>query len=175
MKEKCVCEKFMELWAASSEDLQRLIYTLTCKDQCAMEEIFANVLKTSYYDLCLMYDPHQWVKQIYEIVKREAGRFYSVNTSILNNLDEPEIDPELWSFCKLSDIYQACFRNGIITSGFINQLTIEEQQIILLVYYYDLSLKEISAILHISCGIVKTIHFRGMYKLMRLCNVKENL
>lgn len=169
MKEDKLKHKlFEEICNIYSKDLQRFIYSLTRKDQYAMEEIFQNTLIEAYQGLERLREIDKMKSWIYSIAKAEARRYYSKNQNVLfvNDIAE-NIQDNIFYESNFDDFTKMIEDKELIIL-LLNKLSEEEQQIYILHYYYDIPLKEISKILHINYNTIKTTHVRGLSKFKKL-------
>jgi len=148
-----------------SGDLQRFIYTLTRKDQFAMEEIYQNTMLGALKGLNFLRDSSKMKAWIFSIAKAESKRYYAANRSqttycgIMTG-EEPARLEYMIDFTK-SIVDREYVRN------LIHGLSDEEQQLYILHYYYDLHLKEISELLHMNYNTIRSMHMRGMDKMRK--------
>lgn len=165
---------FEKTFIEYNNDLQNFIYSLTRQDLHAMEDIFQNTMVQAIQGLNSIKDINKMKAWLFSIAKAEARRYYNRNQSILkmehNNYIEYEnlIDIEI----DLNDFTRALENKELILS-ILSQLSDEEQQIYILHYIYDISLKEISEILRINYNTVRSIHVRGLYKFKKICKEGE--
>ena len=158
---------FQELCQNYSKDLQKFIFTLTRKDNYDMEEIFQNTMVQALQGLHSLKENEKMKSWLFSIAKTEARRFYSKNKRYeqIINVEVSELD---WS----NDIWDKDFAKVIEDKVFVlslmNMLNEDEHQIFLLHFVYDMTLKEISDILHMNNSTVRTIHFRGLKKCRKM-------
>jgi len=148
-----------------SSDLQRFIYTLTRKDQFAMEEIYQNTMLGALKGLNYLRDSSKMKAWIFSIAKAESKRYYAANRpemiayGILTGEDSAGLD------------YMIDFTKSIVDREYvralIHGLSDEEQQLYILHYYYDLHLKEISELLNVNYNTIRSMHMRGMDKMRK--------
>lgn len=158
---------FQELCQNYSKDLQKFIFNLTRKDSFAMEEIFQNTMVQALQGLHSLKENEKMKSWLFSIAKTEAKRFYSKNKKFeqFENVEISELD---WnSEIDYKDFTKA-IEDKIFVLSFINRLTEEEHQVFVLHFVYDMTLKEISDILHINNNTVRTIHFRGLKKCRKM-------
>jgi RNA polymerase sigma-70 factor, ECF subfamily len=151
-----------------SKDLQRFIYTLTRKDQFAMEEIYQNTMLGALKGLSYLRDISKMKAWIFSIAKAESKRYYAASRPENNYNYNYNIASEEESF-GLDYIFD--FTKSIedkeYVRNLINGLTDEEQQLYILHYYYDLQLKEISEMLNVNYSTIRSMHMRGMTKMRK--------
>ena len=158
---------FQELCQNYSKDLQRFIFNLARKDNFAMEEIFQNTMVQAIQGLNSLKENEKMKSWLFSIAKIEAKRFYSKNNKYqqFENIDISELD---WAKGIDYKDFTEAIEDKIFVLSFINRLTEDEHQIFILHYVYDMTLKEISDILHINNNTVRTIHFRGLEKCRKM-------
>lgn len=154
---------FQELCQNYNKDLQKFIFNLTRKDNFAMEEIFQNTMVQALQGLNSLKENEKMKSWLFSITKTEAKRFYSKNRKFeqYENTDILELD---WNNGIDYKDFTKAIEDKIFVLSFINRLTEEEHQIFVLHFVYDMTLKEISDILHINNNTVRTIHFRALKK-----------
>lgn len=148
-----------------SKDLQRFIYTLTRKDQFAMEEIYQNTMLGALKGLNFLRDSSKMKAWIFAIAKAESKRYYADNKPENNYgigiVAEDSVGLEyLFDFTKSIEDRES-------VKALINSLSDEEQQLYILHYYYDLPFKEISEILNVNYNTIRSMHMRGMAKMRK--------
>lgn len=159
-------QHFEKVCVIYSRDLQRFIYTLTRKDQYAMEEIYQNTMLGALKGLSYLRDSNKMKAWIFSIAKAESKRYYAANRPE-NNYDcgivaeEEPAGLEYWIDFTKSIEERECVKD------LINGLSDEEQQLYVLHYYYDLPLKEISEILNLNYNTIRSMHMRGMAKMRK--------
>jgi RNA polymerase sigma factor (sigma-70 family) len=157
---------FEEICNIYSKDLQKFIYSLTRKDQLAMEEIFQNTMVEALEGLNNLRKNDRMKTWIFTIAKAEARRYYSKQQKIVWSGYEDLSDSMAGNLIGGSspEDFTKTLENREIVLSLLNRLSEEEQQIYILHYNYDMPLKEISEILHINYSTIRTIHVRGIYK-----------
>lgn len=158
---------FQEVCQNYSKDLQKFIFTLTRKDNFAMEEVFQNTMVQALQGLHSLKENEKMKSWLFSIAKTEARRYYSKNKKHeqFENVEISELD---WSNGIDSNDFTNAIEDKVLILSFMNQLTEEEHQIFVLHFVYDMTLKEISDILHINNNTVRTIHFRGLKKCRKM-------
>jgi len=160
---------FEEICNSYSKDLQRFIYALTRKDQSAMEEIFQNTMLEALKGLKNLRENDKMKTWIFSIAKAEAKRYYSKTQNIINlefNCGHEYND--IWLKESVHKDFTKIVADRDTIKRLLNMLNVEEQQIYILHYYYDLALKEISELLHINYNTVRSIHVRGLMRIKRI-------
>ena len=158
---------FQELCQNYNKDLQKFIYNLTRKDNFAMEEIFQNTMVQALQGFNNLKENEKMKTWLFSIAKTEAKRFYARNGKYeqYENVDISELD---WNNEINYKDFTKAIEDKIFVLSFINRLTEEEHQIFILHFVYDITLKEISDILHINNNTVRTILFRGLRKCRKM-------
>jgi RNA polymerase sigma-70 factor, ECF subfamily len=159
---------FQELYQNYNKDLQRFIYSLTREDHFAMEEIFQNTMVQALQGLSHLRENEKMKSWIFSIAKTEAKRYYSKNNNIIQ-LEFNEITELEWNkTIDYTDFTKAIEDKNFVLS-LMNRLTDDESQIFILHFVYNMTLKEISEILHVNNNTVRTINFRGLNKCRKMC------
>lgn len=170
IKDRYKFRVFEKTYIEYNKDLQRFIYSLTRNDYYAMEEIFQNTMVQATKGLNSLREPAKMKTWLYSIAKAEAKRYYARNQSIIEvkYYNDSEYDNISSIAIELNDFTKAVEDKELIIS-FINELTDEEQQIYILHYFYDISLKEISKVLNINYNTIRSLHSRGFKKIKKIC------
>lgn len=155
-----------------SKDLQKFIYTLTRKDQFAMEEIYQNTMLGALKGLDYLRDSRKMKSWLFSIAKAEAKRYYASSREE-NNFDcSSEADDDSAAAERVLDFTKS-IEDKEYVKVLIKGLTDEEQQLYILHYYYDLPLKQISVVLKANYSTIRSMHTRGMYKLRKRSQHKD--
>ena len=167
--ENHLSQLFAEICNIYGKELQRFIFTLTRKDQFAMEEIFQNTMVEALVGLQKLRDEEKMKSWLFSIAKAEDWRYYQKYQNMYN-IEISGMDDE-WdkamSKVEFHDFTKA-LANRDMMGSLLRELSDEEQQIYLLHYYYDLPLKEISAVLQINYNTLRSVHVRTLEKLKRI-------
>ncbi len=158
---------FQELCQNYSKDLQKFIFTLTRKDHYVMEEIFQNTMVEALQGLHSLKENEKMKSWLFSIAKTEAKRFYLKNKKY-EQFESAEISELDWSNGIDYNDFTKAIEDKIFVLSFMNKLTEEEHQIFILHFVYDMTLKEISDVLHINNNTVRTILFRGLKKCRKM-------
>lgn len=167
--ENHLSQLFAENCNIYGKELQRFIFTLTRKDRFAMEEIFQNTMVEGLVGLQKLREEEKMKSWLFSIAKAEARRYYQKYQNVYNmetSGKEYEWDKAM-SKVEFHDFTKA-FVNREMLGSLLRELSDEEQQIYLLYYYYDLPLKEISAVLQINYNTLRSVHVRTLKKLKRI-------
>jgi len=132
-----------------------------------MEEIFQNTMVQALQGLHSLKENEKMKSWLFSIAKTEAKRFYSKNKKHeqFENVEISELD---WSNEIDYKDFTKVIEDKIFILSFMDRLTEEEYQIFILHFVYDMTLKEISDILHINNNTVRTIYFRGLKKCRKM-------
>ena len=153
------------------KDLQKFIYTLTRKDQFAMEDIFQNTLEKAFKNLEYLRDESKIKSWIFSIAKTEARRYYAANRSYYD-YETDELNEEISVIDDEVDFTEFVVDSYLVMQ-ILNNFSEEAQRIFMLHYYYDIPLNEISKILHINYNTIRSIHSRGKSR-MKKNNLSES-
>lgn len=149
-----------------SRDLQKFIYTLTRKDQYAMEEIYQNTMLGALKGLNFLRDSNKMKSWIFSIAKAESKRYYAANRPE-NNYDCGIAAEEESAGLEYMIDFTKSIEEKEYVKDLINGLSDEEQQLYILHYYYDLPFKEISELLNLNYNTIRSMHMRGMAKIRK--------
>ncbi len=168
-KEQLTLKLFQELCLNYSRDLQIFIYSLTRKDQYAMEEIYQNTMVQALRGLKNLKDQDKMKSWLFSIAKAEAARHYAKNQRYIQKECNDLSERDLYEFEEISfeDFTRTIDDKDFLLSLF-NRLNEDEHQVFALRYIYDISLKEISDILHINYSTVRSLHARGLVKCKKM-------
>lgn len=157
---------FEETCRLYSSSLQRYIYTLTRKDQYAMEEIFQNTMVQALSGLKKLRENDKMKAWLFTIAKYEARRYYSKSQKIIYvEFNETTENESNWMNQSQFEDFTKAIEDKEVLKNLLDQIPPEDQQIYILHYFYDLSLKEISETLNINYSTVRSVHVRGLTKL----------
>lgn len=163
-----VLQLFEETCRLHSHSLQRYIYTLTRKDNYAMEEIFQNTMVAALSGLKNLRENEKMKTWLFTIATYEARRYYSKSKNVIyvefNDTTEYEKN---WMGNSQFEDFTKSIEDREVLKILLDELSQEDQQIYILHYFYDLSLKEISETLNIKYSTVRSIHVRGLIKLKK--------
>lgn len=163
MNDKQRKELFDNIYRTYREDLQRFILSLALRNVTDMDDIFQNTMEAVYKNLDKLRDRDKLKAWLFSIAKTETNRYYSKKKMYLTcEVDELNIDmlaiADAEDFVKdIADVDQFI--------QLLNGLSDNTQSILLLHYYYELSLVEISKTRRININTVKSIHRRGLAQL----------
>ena len=150
-----------------NNDLKKFIFTLT-RNNDIMEEILQNTVAMAWEKQWQLKSEETMKSWLFTIAKNEVNKYYRKHPMILNLEDYyDEVEELPLSDCQqkdLSDLLQAVEETASIRSA-IDHLEGRYQQIILLHYYEEMSLKDISKTLSINYNTIKTIHKRALARL----------
>lgn len=158
-------QQFEKVCMIYSKELQRFIYTLTRKDQFAMEEIYQNTMLGALTGLHYLRDNSKMKAWIFSIAKAESKRYYAANKQA--NFDYGAAPEDESAGLEYLLDFTKNIEDKEYVRDLINGLTVGEQQLCILHYYYDLPLKEISEILNANYSTVRSMHMRGMTKMRK--------
>lgn len=165
---------FENTYRKYEKDLQKFIYTLTRKDQFAMEEIFQNTLEKAFRNLKYLRDDNKIKTWIFSIAKTEARRYYAAN-KVNDKYEIDELNEDITITVDNDDDFTEYVTDSILVSQIINSFSEGEQQIFMLHYYNDISFNEISEILNINYNTIRSIHIRGIAKMKKIYREKGRI
>lgn len=150
-------------------DLKRFIFTLTRNNE-AMDEILQNTIAAALEKQQQLKSEAAIKSWLFSIAKSEINQYYRKHPPVITLEDYQSESEELSSSYHLqkdiSDLLQQIEDTAFIRSA-IHRLEIKYQQVILLHYYEDLSLKEISKLLNVNYPTIKTLHKRALEQLKK--------
>jgi RNA polymerase sigma-70 factor (ECF subfamily) len=157
--------QFEKVCIIYNKELQGFIYTLTRNDQYAMEEIYQNTMLGALKGLNYLRDGSKMKAWLFSIAKAESRRYYAANSTTYCEYG-PAAENDSFGPEDLFDFTKSVEEKEYVRD-LINGLTVEERQLYILHYYYDLPLKEISEILNTNYNTVRSMHIRGMIKMRK--------
>lgn len=157
-----------------SEELQKFINTLTNNDHFAMEEVYQNTMLGALKGLDYLRDSGKMKAWIFAIARAESRRYYAANR--IRNPDPYGIrtEEEWLKFEHLLDFTKYIDDRECVKS-LMKELSEEEQQLYILHYNYDLTLKKISELLNLNYSTIRSMHIRGMSKMRKQLSEREAL
>jgi RNA polymerase sigma factor (sigma-70 family) len=164
-KEHQRMQQFEKICTFYGKELQMFIYTLTRKDQFAMEEIYQNTMLGALKGLKYLRDLNKMKAWMFTIAKAESKRYYAACKQAKFDYDAVQEDDSdgleyLLDFTKNIEDKE-------YVRDLINGLTVGEQRLCILHYYYGLPLKEISEVLNANYNTIRSMHMRGMTKMRK--------
>jgi RNA polymerase sigma-70 factor (ECF subfamily) len=169
---------FTKLYDAHWLEIQKFIFVQARRDAGYTEEIFQNTWENAWRYLHTLKDPDAARAWLYSIARNEAKRFFAdrhvkIFTNVIpfsaasgsgDSADggtdgaEASADPQASLFPeKLADEH--------LLATLLGRLSDEEQQLILLHYAYDMSLKDISTLYDVNYNTLKSITRRALSRL----------
>ncbi len=160
--------EFSEIYTDYQKVVRHQLYHLVYPQEIddLVQEVFVKIFK----NLNKLKDQKKIKSWIYQITRRTAFDYYRRKSSnkkkqeALNTSDDKNI--ELERETKKANL-------NIDINWALKQLAIEERELILLALYNELKLEEISQILEIPVGTVKSKLFRSKEKLKKLLNNQD--
>lgn len=149
------------------KDLYRFIYSIV-RSQALAEDALQNTLEKAYKSLQQLKDQGKFKTWIYTIARNET--FTLLRKYKRENLAEADNVEINWLFDKeqmLPEEYVSNIEMREYLIEIVNQLKPEFRDIIILRYYADLSLEEISTALNVKINTVKTRHMRAKEKIAK--------
>ena len=158
-------EEFNAIYDAYFLEIKKFIFTIARRDTSITDDIFQNTWENAYRYFHTLKDVDSVRAWLYTIARNETKRWYSQKTNkMFTEIDsiDAEDAPEI-----LDDTvdFPEELANKDLLAKTINKLSEEEQQLIILNYYYDISLKEIAAMYGMNYNSLKSITRRALKKL----------
>lgn len=156
-------ELYKELITSVHTDLYRYIYRIV-KNKHLTDDILQNTLLIAYEKLYQLRDNHSFKSWIFTIAKNETLKILKKNSKeIAADIEEYEnIIQNTFSSNSQQEVSSEIFD---LLRDVISELNPNEQDIISLIYYSDLSLKEAAVTLDINYGALKAKHSRLKKKM----------
>ena len=158
-------EEFNAIYDAHYLEIKKFIYTIARRDTSITDDIFQNTWENAFRYFHTLKDVNSARAWLYTIARNETKRWFSQKTNkmfteieSMDADDAPEIADETIDFPEE-------LANKDMLAKAINKLSEEEQQLILLNYYYDISLKEIASMYDMNYNSLKSITRRALKKL----------
>ncbi len=149
----------------NSKGLQTYIFTMV-QDNYAKDEIFQNSIIRAYRSIGNLQDPERLMVWLVKIIKTETLRYYNKEKQ-WNDLVEYELDSSY--DVDIEDVFEEV--NFKESQGeillMLESIGEKYEQILLLHYYYEMSLKEIALLMKMNYHTVKVYHQRGLAMLKK--------
>jgi len=165
---------FEEFYNKTSRPLLKYILTIARFDKDCADDIFQNTMISAYKSFHKLRYEEGMLPWAYAISKNEARRYFHKNKKLfdieLQAYDDSEeemdrIEQEL-------DFSEAVIGEDNLIK-MLNQVDLVTQQILILVYCYDMQLKDISKTIDMNYNTVRSIHRRGLEKLRKKINEED--
>ena len=164
---------FDEIYDAHYLEIKKFIYTIARRDESITEDIFQNTWENAFRYFHTLKDVASARAWLYTIARNETKRWFSQRTnkmftevSSTDAEDAPETADEIES-----EFPEALANKDVLTKA-LNALSVEEQQLILLHYYFDMSLKDIAAMYNMNYNSLKSITRRALTRLRNTENLQ---
>ncbi|MDR3073017.1 MAG: sigma-70 family RNA polymerase sigma factor [Clostridiales Family XIII bacterium] len=159
---------FETIYKTYHAEIGRFIYTIARCDVGIAEDISQNTWQNVFQYLNRLNENSALRGWLYTIARNEAKRYFSQHgvrmyTEVF--AQNPESEPEIVD--DNESRFPEALANRDLLIKLLNQLTKEEQQIILLHDYYDIGLNEIAETDGSNYNTVKSTYRRTMAKLRR--------
>ncbi len=150
----------------NSKGLQTYIFTMV-RDNYAKDEIFQNSIIRAYRSIDKLKNPDSIKPWLIKIIKTETFRYYNKEKE-WHGLVEYELDSaydvdkqDIFAELDLKESQEEILE-------MLDSLGDKYGQILLLHYYYEMSLKEIALLKKMNYHSVKVYHQRGLAKLKKM-------
>jgi RNA polymerase sigma-70 factor (ECF subfamily) len=148
-----------------SESLKKIILRETRNDRFAAEEIYQNTMLGARIGLECLRDSSKMKAWIFAIARAESKRYYAVRRSIEE--DENRLIRSAGFYLNYSFDFTKHVEDKECVKALLSSLKKKERQLCILHYFYGLSLKEISEMLHINYSTIRSMHVRGINKMRK--------
>lgn len=160
---------FEEFYKITNKKVYKFIYTLARRDKEIAEDIFQNTMINAEKYLRKLESTEKLEAWAFTIAKNETRRYFHKNKNKINSelyiLDDEK--QQLQNSESAPD-----FANDVVNEDFVRQLLngvdTATQQVLLLHYFYDMTLVSIAETLDIKLNTIKSIHRRGLAKLKKI-------
>ena len=158
--------KFKEIYEKHWLEIKRFIYVETGRDASLTEDIFQNTWMNVYTYISTLRDESSTRAWLYTIAKNETKRYFHRNkTRILSDINTNADDLyEEVEDAESSD-YPDTLANEDFLAKILSRLSYEDQQLILLHYYYDLPINEMAEMYEVNYNTLKSSVRRALLKL----------
>lgn len=162
-------QEFEQIYKYYYKEMYKFIFTIARRNKFFADDIFQNTMESAYKGYSKLEHTDNIKAWLYKIARTESSRYFYrqknnlyPNTELLNseNYDDYEklIEPDF----SIESIESQLLLDTI------NQLNDTEQSVMILHYYYDLKLKDISEITGINESTVKSLHIRTLKKMKQM-------
>lgn len=160
---------FDEFYIKTNKKVYKFIYTLARRDKEITEDIFQNTMINAEKYLKKLDSTDSVEAWVFTIARNEAKRYFHKNKNKMDSelyiLDDDK--QQLHDSENIPD-----FADDVINEEYIMQILNNvdpvTQQVLLLYYFYDMTLVSIAETLDINLNTVKSIHRRGLVKLKKI-------
>ena len=158
--------KFTKIYDDYWLEIKRYLYVETGRDATLTDDIFQNTWINVYSYLSTLRDESNVRAWLYSIARNEARRYFHKNkTRFLSDVNEYADDGDENLEDEQASEYPDVLANEEFLSQLLNKLSSEEQQLILLHYYYDIPIREIAETHEINYNTLKSTIRRALAKL----------
>ncbi|MDR0886944.1 MAG: sigma-70 family RNA polymerase sigma factor [Clostridiales Family XIII bacterium] len=164
---------FEKLYRTHKNEIAKFIYAMMESESTAADDIFQCVWRNAFRYLDSLENRDKARAWLYAIARTEIKHYFSkrtINLPIERGTDDEDSIFEEPEDMRSSDFPQALADADLLIQ-LLNQLDISQQRIVILYYYYDMSLKDIAETRHENYNTVKSLYRRAMAKLR--VNAKE--
>lgn len=155
---KCNYDKIVEHVLENQDKFYRIAYCYVYNPESAMD-IVQNAIVKALENSHQLKNPDAIKTWFYRILVNESLTYLKKNSKEIS-CEPADLDDQIY--------YEPGFEPGLSLYSEINRLPKEQQTIILLHYYEDLSLKEISTITGVNLNTVKSRLYAGLDKLQKI-------
>jgi RNA polymerase sigma-70 factor (ECF subfamily) len=174
-----VREFFDELYAAHAEEIKKYIFTIARRDSEITGDIFQVTWENAFRYMNSLRDVSAARAWLYSIARNEAKRYFSSGqvkmfADYVSIYDDPEFDASAPVLAyEPAEEFPDAFADSELLTELLDKLSYEEQQIILLHYYYGLGLREITRLYNANYNSIKSIKRRAINKLRHFAGASE--
>jgi RNA polymerase sigma-70 factor (ECF subfamily) len=153
---------FEALYEQYAPEIKRFIFTICRRDPALTEDLFQSAWLNAWRGLGTLKDEGAVRAWLYAIARNEARRHFYKNRA---DLGLGEADGENEPADEASSRFPEAFADKDLVSRLLGRLGAGEQQLILLHYAYDMSLKDIAGLYGANYNTVKSGMRRAIAKL----------
>jgi RNA polymerase sigma-70 factor (ECF subfamily) len=160
---------FENLYETHKTEISKFIYAAAGKEGGYADDIFQSVWLNAFKYLGSLRERDKARAWLYAIAKTEIKRYFSrrvVHISLSRNSEDEDAyveDP----VDEASAAFPEALADSDVLARLLNKLEPEQQRIVILYYYYDVSLKDIAAMRQDNYNTTKSIFRRAMEKLRK--------
>ena len=160
--------RFEELYEAYAPEIKRFIFASARKDPDLTEDLFQNTWENALKYLHTLEDGEKARAWLYSIARNEAKRHFANRKTKLFDESMMEDGEDILDIADGEEGFPEAMANSDMLAGLVNRLSAPEQQLILLHYYYDMSMKDIADMGRANYNTVKSLMRRAVGKMKKM-------
>ena len=163
---------FDEFHESVSKSVKKYIFTIARYNNDFADDIFQDTMLNAYKNFEKLKSKEKMHLWVFAIAKKEASRYFYKNKLNIENVNYKLSDQEINQIEETSNFISEIISEDNLVS-WLNKLDMTSQQILTLIYAYDMSQKEISKVLHIKYNTVRSLHARALKKIEKFIKNEE--